>query len=95
MSYIEHTDSAPETSDGSPIDSGNRAGCRADHSRLVNHDQVGRVRRRARLQAKFGKPTPTKTTSPSRSMRAALMVISSGAVYSDELASPSPSAFRS
>src|SRR3990170_1056174 len=36
--------------------------------------------RRARLQARLGSPTPTKTTSPSRSKRAALTVISSEGV---------------
>src|SRR5512141_2464747 len=44
--------------------------------------RLGACVRRARLQARFGSPTPTKTTSPSRSSRAELMVINSAAVYS-------------
>src|SRR3990172_7978837 len=36
--------------------------------------------RRARLHARLGSPTPTKTTSPSRNKRAALTVISSEGV---------------
>src|SRR5512141_1496218 len=43
--------------------------------------RLGACVRRARLQARLGSPTPTKTTSPSRSSRAALMVISSAALY--------------
>src|SRR5258708_26710572 len=37
---------------------------------------------RARLQARFGSPIPTKTTSPSRSWRAADTAINSLGVYS-------------
>src|SRR5918992_195637 len=36
---------------------------------------------RARLQARLGSPMPTKTTSPSRSSRAATVVIISAGVY--------------
>src|SRR5712691_2642795 len=43
--------------------------------------RLGACVARARLQARFGSPIPTKTTSPSRSSRAATAAIISSGVY--------------
>ena len=65
------TISEPVTSAGSPIETGQPLGHGADGARFVDQHQTGACVARARLQARFGSPMPTKTTSPSRSSRAA------------------------
>src|SRR2546426_4440442 len=45
--------------------------------------RFGACVRRARLQARFGKPIPTNTTSPSASSRAATVAIISSGVKSE------------
>src|SRR6267143_4050594 len=46
--------------------------------------RLGACVRRARLQARFGRPIPTNTTSPSRSSRAATTAIISSGEYGVE-----------
>src|SRR3989440_10575313 len=46
--------------------------------------RLGACVRRARLQARLGRPIPTNTTSPSRSSRAATVAIISSSLYASE-----------
>src|SRR5688500_13229991 len=67
--------SDPVTSAGSPIESGSRSGTAPTAPDSYTSTSRGAWVRRARLQARLGSPMPTKTTSPSRSSRAAATAI--------------------
>src|SRR5437879_10484321 len=71
----------PDTSAGSPIDTGTRTGAAPTAPDSYTSTRCGAWVARARLHARLGRPIPTNTTSPSTSSRAATLAIISSGVY--------------
>src|SRR3990172_3953315 len=74
--------SAPVTRQGSPIERGSRDGRAPYTPASYTSCAFGAWSRRARFTARLGRPTPTKTTSPSAISRAAVNAMSSERVGS-------------
>src|SRR2546421_6997228 len=80
-SAIPQTMRDPVTSAGSPIETGRRTGTAPTAPDSYTSTRCGAWVARARLHARFGRPIPTNTTSPSTSSRAATLAIISSGVY--------------
>src|SRR6266511_359531 len=70
-----HTAVEPDTSVGSPIESGSRLGAAPKTPDSYTRSSCGATVRLARLQTMFGRPMPTKHTPPPASSRALATII--------------------